>query len=141
MLFRQEGGDHTQVGNVELFGELYTADIRVDAILSYPWLRQNRLGVFPHMAALAMEDPFVLLKGFQHKGKSRAPSRRTVQRVTLEEVPTIPEPSSPTVTPIAWTQQPENWKIPESEENEPAEFLTQQEAQELHNLLTQSESE
>ena len=29
------------------------ADINVDAILGYPWLRDQKIGVFPHMRALA----------------------------------------------------------------------------------------
>ena len=33
----------------------YEADILMDAILSYPWLRDKRLGVFPHLGALAQE--------------------------------------------------------------------------------------
>ena len=34
-------------------GVFFDADIQVDAILSYPWLRQQYLGVFPHLEALA----------------------------------------------------------------------------------------
>ena len=42
----------------------YEADIQVDAILSYPWLRGQKIGVFPHLRALAMTEPhFVLLLG------------------------------------------------------------------------------
>ena len=33
--------------------EFYVADIQVDAILSHPWLLENKLGVFPHLKALA----------------------------------------------------------------------------------------
>ena len=45
-------------------GEFYEASIDVDMILSYPWLRENRLGVFPHHNALAIDEPrFLLLQG------------------------------------------------------------------------------
>ena len=45
-------------------GEFYEANIDVDMILSYPWLRENRLGVFPHHNALAIDEPhFLLLQG------------------------------------------------------------------------------
>ena len=33
----------------------YEADIEVDAILSYPWMSANRLGIFPHHRALARD--------------------------------------------------------------------------------------
>ena len=43
-------------------GEFYGADIEVDAILSYPWMRENGIGVFPHRDALAKDHPrFCLL--------------------------------------------------------------------------------
>ena len=38
-------------------GEFYGADIEVDAILSYPWMRENGIGVFPHRDALAKDHP------------------------------------------------------------------------------------
>ena len=42
----------------------YEADIQVDAILSFPWLRMKKIGVFPHLRALAVAEPhFVLLLG------------------------------------------------------------------------------
>ena len=33
----------------------YEADIRVDAILSFPWMLHNKIGVFPHRHAMALE--------------------------------------------------------------------------------------
>ena len=38
-------------------GTFHEADIKVDAILSSPWLDSERLGVFPHLDALARVDP------------------------------------------------------------------------------------
>ena len=51
----------------------FEADIRVDAILSYPWLVENGLGVFPHLKALsAVESKFSLRLGMpQQRKKSR----------------------------------------------------------------------
>jgi hypothetical protein len=37
--------------------EFYEANIKVDAILSFPWLAQAKLGVFPHHRALVLETP------------------------------------------------------------------------------------
>ena len=36
-------------------GDFYGAKIESDAILSYPWLRENSVGVFPHRDALARD--------------------------------------------------------------------------------------
>ena len=56
--------------------EFYQACIDVDAILSFPWLSQYRIGIFPHRKALAIEDPyFAFLYGC--KGER---SRRKVQK-------------------------------------------------------------
>jgi hypothetical protein len=46
--------------------EFYAAKIDVDAILSYPWLRANHMGVFPHHDSLATDYPvFALLYGWE----------------------------------------------------------------------------
>ena len=37
------------------------ADIRVDAILSFPWLVRTKIGVFPHLRALALAEPEMTL--------------------------------------------------------------------------------
>ena len=51
----------TQKGKVEkrrnVTGLFYTADIGVDAILSYPWLRDAKIGIFPHLNSLALPHP------------------------------------------------------------------------------------
>ena len=47
------------------------ADIEVDAILSYPWMSANRVGIFPHHRALTRDEPeFTLLYG-KKNGRSR----------------------------------------------------------------------
>ena len=49
----------------------YEADIRVDAIISYPWLEKNGIGIFPHLKALAvLELEFTLLFGLQKGAKN-----------------------------------------------------------------------
>ena len=45
----------------ERMATFYEAEIKVDAIISYPWLLENKLGVIPHRRALVMEDPEVAL--------------------------------------------------------------------------------
>ena len=37
--------------------EFYEANIKVDAILSFPWLSQAKLGIFPHHKALVLDSP------------------------------------------------------------------------------------
>ena len=57
--------------------EFYTAKLDVDAILSYPWLCENKIGVSPHKNALALDEPeLTLLYGWvgdtdQAKGKEK----------------------------------------------------------------------
>ena len=73
------GGDRTVVANLKFMQEVggvrlkdtlnysvefWEADIEVDAILSFPWMCENRLGIFPHHRALAKDHPvFTLLYG------------------------------------------------------------------------------
>ena len=40
-------------------GEFYGADIEVDAILSYPWMRENGLGIFPIGMLWLKTNPFL----------------------------------------------------------------------------------
>jgi hypothetical protein len=63
MLFRQEVNGMIREGRFKISAEFYLADIKLDAILSYPWLRKNYLGVFPDLNALALRDPLILLFG------------------------------------------------------------------------------
>ena len=62
--------------------EFYEGDIKVDAILSYPWLEENRVGIFPHHNALAVDKPeFALLYGLDRKyAKEAANKERLEQR-------------------------------------------------------------
>ena len=53
-------------------GEFYGANIEVDAILSYPWMRENGIGVFPHRDALAKDHPrFGLLYAWKENQSPR----------------------------------------------------------------------
>ena len=36
---------------------MHVADVEVDAILSYPWLKNQKIGVFPHLDTLAKIHP------------------------------------------------------------------------------------
>ena len=44
-----------------LLAELWEADIELDAILSYPWMVENQIGIFPHLKALAKDFPKLTL--------------------------------------------------------------------------------
>jgi hypothetical protein len=51
----------------------YEAAIKVDAILSYPWLVEKKIAVFPHKRALAMDLPVLtLLYGLRNEKKKKA---------------------------------------------------------------------
>jgi hypothetical protein len=43
----------------------FEADIQVDAILGYPWLKETGLGIFAIYGALALDKPFTLLYGIR----------------------------------------------------------------------------
>jgi hypothetical protein len=60
--------------NFEGKGIFYEARIDVDAILSYRWLYDNQLGVFPHLHALARNDQnLTLLRGLNRRHRSFNP--------------------------------------------------------------------
>ena len=65
----------------------HDADIQVDALIGYPWLQRHKLGVFPHLRALALETRgiFLLLRGESSSG--------------LETELPEEKPSAPTVLP------------------------------------------
>ena len=51
--------------------DFYVADIKIDAILSTPWLGSQQLGVFPHLGALARADSHSLLLRGEARGAPR----------------------------------------------------------------------
>ena len=61
----------------------YEADIKLDAIISYPLLRKNKIGIFPHHNALAMDSPvFTLLFP---EGERQNPQRKERVEPTLND--------------------------------------------------------
>ena len=65
--------------------ECYEADISMDMILSYPWMAQNKIGVFPHHKALVVDEPrLLLLYGHQGKGRSNFENnRRGISQISM----------------------------------------------------------
>ena len=60
--FRQEVDGENLPYPLSKNAEFYEANIGLDAILSYPWLEENKIGIFPHHGALAVDKPqFTLL--------------------------------------------------------------------------------
>ena len=56
MRLRQQGpGGNTEGVDYEV--ECYEASIKVDVILSYPWLAESKFGIFPHHKALVLDSP------------------------------------------------------------------------------------
>ena len=47
--------------------DFHEAEIQVDARISYPWMVDHQIGVFPHKRALAIDQPiFTLLFGLSN---------------------------------------------------------------------------
>jgi hypothetical protein len=62
LLQSQNGGGGTELVEYEI--EFYEANIKVDAIISYPWLAETKLGIFPHHKALVKDSPdLIFLQG------------------------------------------------------------------------------
>ena len=62
----------------------HDADLQMDAIIGFPWMQAQQLGVFPHLEALARwEEPRMLLRSTQDtslRQVRRAQKRRTETR-------------------------------------------------------------
>ena len=66
--FRQVMGGEMRTELAWHDATFYEAHIRVHAILSFPWLLENHLGVFPYLKALATLEPeFTLLFGLSNR--------------------------------------------------------------------------
>ena len=110
-------------------GTFFHAAIEVDMILSYPWLRENKLGVFAHHNSLAIDEPeLVLLYGWtgsdvqrEKKRKSRCSAHQinmvNSQLANLKnstESPDLPphfsQPEQPLSCPLEEARQ-ELWKM------------------------------
>jgi hypothetical protein len=97
--------DFRQMRNGKMLPDLYPsqasfyeADIQVDAILGYRWMFQNRIGIFPHHNALAIDDPFTLLFGIpKSKEKDHETDDSYVTGITANSrcnlVASVPPPS------------------------------------------------
>ena len=58
--FTQEVDGEIQGKELTFDVTFWEAEIEVDAILSHPWLFENKIGVFPHHKALAVDRPNLL---------------------------------------------------------------------------------
>jgi len=74
--FSMEKNGHQQEEKVQFPTTFYEAAIKMDAILSYPWMEQRKIGVFPHKRALIAElpDPTYLYGIGGNKDVDRKPS-------------------------------------------------------------------
>ena len=74
MRFQTVGASGERGRRLIVNGTFHLADIGVDVILSYPWLREKKIGVFPHHAALACAHPEqILLQPLKGGGKGKPP--------------------------------------------------------------------
>eukprot|EP00667_Euglena_gracilis_P032553 EG_transcript_50312 len=89
--FRQKFNGEFLPNLVSCETEFYEASMEVDAILSFPWMSQNHIGVFPHHKALAIDEPyFALLYGWTGERKQKRKrcgkdQRRRVRMIREEE--------------------------------------------------------
>jgi hypothetical protein len=86
---QNDGGGQIETAEYEI--EFYEANIKVDAILSYPWLAETKLGIFPHHKALAKDSPDLIFL----KGVTKPESARNFRSDTAlaESVEILEEPS------------------------------------------------
>ena len=80
--------------------EFYEAQIDVDAILSYPWLREHKIGVYPHLCALTKMKPrhtllYGSIRDWEVQGDAVSGGRATTSKP-----PHSGEPNSPNVTSV-----------------------------------------
>ena len=81
LFFEQVVSGQTLPQNRSFQAEFYEAEIGVDAILSFPWMAQHKIGVFPHHQALALEEPvFTLLFGLRNESSHRSQGTRRKHR-------------------------------------------------------------
>jgi len=82
-LFFEQVVSGQKLPNVRSFqANFYEAEIGVDAILSFPWMAEHKIGVFPHHQALALEEPvFTLLFGVGSGSSRRARGRKNHRQV------------------------------------------------------------
>jgi len=84
--FLQEVDGKKFAKTLDFWVEFWEADIEVDAILSFPWMCENKIGIFPHYKALAKDKPvFTLLFGMHDKNQRQ--KRNTTK---IEEIDTAP---------------------------------------------------
>ena len=124
MRFTQEEDGVERDEVLEVTAEFFLSDLRIDAIISYPWMRENRIGIFPHLQALALRDPFVLLTGEiarPHKKHGRIREVGTLVSTTTvtDEPSNVPETprkllkkGSMSLRCEQWVSRPENWVLP-----------------------------
>ena len=72
LLFQCESTELCSPEILEFGVEFYEADIKVDAILSFPWLSEAKLGIFPFSRALILDDSGLnFLSGLNDNKKRR----------------------------------------------------------------------
>ena len=82
---KRRGGPKEVYKNHTVDAELWEAGIYVDVILGYPWLCEQRVGVFPHIGALALVKPVDTIDWLWGTDKIRPAPRRKLS----ETIPTI----------------------------------------------------
>ena len=62
---------------MEFGASFFEAEINVDAIISFSWMAQHKIGVFPHKRALAIDHPeLIMLYGLSDKKKEYTPKKK-----------------------------------------------------------------
>ena len=100
----------------------HVASIGVDAILSYPWLKEHKIGVFPHLESLALPhreqellQPTKSSKNPPHKSSPFAHKNifsclRVEKGGWKKELEVVEEPTSTFTTPKIKKKRSDSWK-------------------------------
>ena len=90
LLLLCESNELASPEQMEFEVEFYEANIKVDAILSYPWLSEAKLGIFPHHKALVLDSPGLnFLYGVRDHQKMRRNAPEHFGELPIREVSKI----------------------------------------------------
>ena len=87
-------------------GDFYLADLEVDGVLSYSWMRDNKIGVFPGVGGLHCWDPPAILDGLQLYKRHRI--RNMVSELDNE----ISREEEKRRETKPWEELQETWQLP-----------------------------
>jgi len=98
-------------------GTFVDAQINVDFILSYPWLREKKITIIPHMECLGVEDPRKLYLRSVGSTDTRRTRRKRTRLLTMEQQAQIAEVRAWNLTDPTEAGEPSEESLLDEEEN------------------------